>query len=105
MSLEHDLRRTLERRPAPAGFADRVLARVREDGVVHVATRPPRRPRTGWLAATAAGVLVVIGGAQYYMHRQAAAEAERVQRDVRLALQITGEKIALLQRKLQEPSR
>ena len=42
---------------------------------------------------------------QYYSHRQAVAEAERVQNDVRLALHIAGEKLALLQRKLQEPHR
>jgi hypothetical protein len=37
--------------------------------------------------------------------RETLAEAERVQQDVRLALQIAGEKLALVQRRLQDPTR
>ena len=105
MSLEHDLRRALGRRPAPAGFTDRVVARVDRSGVRPGPGDAPRRSPAGWLAGAAAALLIGIGGTQYYMHRQAAAEAERVQQDVRLALQIAVEKIALLQQKLQQSPR
>jgi hypothetical protein len=55
-----------------------------------------------WLAAAAASALLATGGARYYMHQQMLAEAERVEAEVRLALQITSEKLALVQRKVND---
>ena len=107
MSLDHELRHALRRKPAPPDLTDRVMARL-EERTVGPGTRPSASPRmlaSRWLAAAAAIMLTAAGGAQYYSHRQAVAEAERVQSDVRLALQITSEKLALLQRRLQEPHR
>jgi hypothetical protein len=107
MNLDHDLRRAFRRQPAPPDFADRVMARLEGRAAPSDATpsTSPRLATVRWLAAAAAVTLMAVGGAQYYGHRQAVAEAERVQNEVRLALQIAGEKLALLQRKLQEPHR
>lgn len=105
MNFEDELRRAFRCQPAPPDFADRVLARLDRPDVLPAATAPPRVPALRWLAAVAASTLVAIGGAQYYVHQQTVAEAERVQQEVRLALQIAGEKLALVQRKLQDPTR
>jgi hypothetical protein len=104
MNLDHELRHAFRRKPPPSDLTDRVMAQLEERNA-----GPPTRSSawplaSRWLAAAAA-IMLTAGGAQYYSHRQAVAEAERVQSDVRLALQITSEKLALLQRRLQEPHR
>jgi hypothetical protein len=53
-----------------------------------------------WLAAAAALTLVVAGSVRYYAYQQGVAEAERVKAEIRLALQITSEKIAMVQLRL-----
>jgi hypothetical protein len=58
-----------------------------------------------WLAAAAAVAVISAGGARYYLYQQTVAEAVRVQADIRVALQITGEKIALVQRKVEDLQR
>jgi len=93
MNIEHDLQRALRRQPAPPDFADRVLARI--DAQASPANR--RSPLRQWLAAAAAAALVATGAAQYYTYQQSVAEAERIRQDIRLALQITSEKLALVQ--------
>lgn len=107
MNLDHDLRRAFRRQPAPPDLADRVMARLdtRDAAPAAAPSTSVRSATVRWLAAAAAIMVTAVGGAQYYSHRQVAAEAERVQNEVRLALQIAGEKLALLQRKLQEPHR
>jgi hypothetical protein len=97
MSLEQDLQRALRRKPAPDDLADRVLARLapasarstsaglrRSSSISSMATGGHHAWR--WLAAAAAVVLVATGSARYYAERQAAAEAERVKEEIRLAL-------------------
>jgi hypothetical protein len=93
MNIEHELQRALRRQPAPSDFADRVLARI--DAQAAPASR--RSPVRQWLAAAAAAALVATGVARYYTHQQSVAEAERINQDIRLALQITSEKLALVQ--------
>ena len=107
MKLESDLRAAFKRRPAPSDFAVNVLARLehRDASPGSIVSRTPRLPAIRWLATAAVIMLVAIGGVQYYTHQQAVGEAERVKKEVRLALQIAGEKLALVQRKLQEPHR
>jgi hypothetical protein len=106
VNLDHDLRCAFRRKPAPRDFADRVLARLAQpDVATTVASPSPRRPAVHWLAAAAAIAVVAIGGARYYIEQQTVAEAERVQKEVRAALQIAGEKLALVQRKLRESQR
>ena len=107
MNLEDDLRRALKRTDPPPDFASRVLTRVE---------RETARPRTGgrivtpmpmrhWLAAAATLALVAVGGARYYEHQQQVAQAERIQADIMLAMQITSETLTRVQEKLQEHSR
>lgn len=109
MNFEHNLRAAFRRKPAPPDLADRVLARLQHSDVEPAAimppTAPPRLPAVRWLATAAAIGVVAIGGARYYTYQQTVAEAERVQNEVRLALQIAGDKLALVQRKLQESHR
>jgi hypothetical protein len=109
MSLEDNLRRALRRTPAPPDLADRVLANLQHREVLRAAIiprpTPPRLPVVRWVATAAAVALVAIGGERYYTYQQTVAEAERVQKEVRLALQIAGEKLALVQRKLRESQR
>ena len=121
MNIEQDLQRALRRQPAPTDFADRVLAHIQERAGEPAAARslspesrvpnpgqePPRsagtalgRP-TRWLAAAAAAVITITGGAQYYAHQQAIAEAERVKQDIQIALRITSEKLAFAQQRVE----
>src|SRR5690349_16271102 len=95
MNLDNDLRRALRRQAPPPGVVDRVMARINEGGTQYDRPSPIR------LLALAAGVtLAVAGGARYYQHQQTVTEAERVKAEIRLALQITIEKIALVQGRL-----
>jgi hypothetical protein len=105
MNFDDELRRAFRRQPAPSDFADRVLARLEQRDVRPATIVLPRVPAVRWLVAAAASTLVAIGGTQYYRHRQTVAEAERVQQEVRLALEITVEKLAVVQRKLQDPTK
>jgi hypothetical protein len=95
MNLDDELRRALRRTPAPSGLADRVLRD--RSAVPRASTWPWRR----WIAAAAAGVLVATGGTRYYMHQQLV-EAERIEAEVRLALEITHEKLQLVQRRIND---
>ena len=97
MNLEDDLRRALQRQPAPPELVDRVLARI--------SSSPPtagRRDRNAfrWLAVAAGLTLVVAGGARYHAYQQTVAEAERVKAEIRLALEIMTEKVAEVQVRL-----
>jgi hypothetical protein len=107
MNLESDLRAALRRKPAPQDFAIDVLAHIEDRGrsPAAIASHSPRRPVRRWLAAAATIALLAIGGVDYYLRRQTAADAERVKKQAMLAMQIAGDKLALVQRKLQEPHR
>lgn len=106
MNLEDDLRRSLRRTPAPADFADRVLARIQDRGVAAEAVRPSRRARAlPWLAAAAAVVMLTTRGVQDYGDQRRLVEAERVKADIRFAFQITSEKLTFVQRRVQESSK
>ena len=104
MNIDHELRDALRRKQAPPDLADRVLARIAADA----GRRPTGRIGSGrvfqWFAAAAAVVLMVGVGERYYVEQQQAAEAARVQQELRIALQITTEKLALVQEKLHRPA-
>lgn len=94
--LEQDLRRTLRRREPPEDFAARVLARV--------APAPKRTWSFHWrpiLAAAAAVVVLAVGFFQYRQYRK----AQEANRQLVLALQITGRKLALVQAKVDRLNR
>jgi uncharacterized protein YlxW (UPF0749 family) len=104
--VDERLRRALRRTPAPPRLADSVLARVLEaqDATGHRA-RSGQAVRTRWpvwrLTAVAASLLLAVASGAYYSHRRSeevrAAEAAR---DVRIALEITSEKLNHVQQKV-----
>jgi hypothetical protein len=102
MEFDQDVRRALARKPAPQGFAQRVVAQLGDQEGSSGAPSPQRRPVRQWLAAAAAGLVLAVAGAQYYVHRQTMANAERAQRDVMIALQIAADKFALVKQRLDE---
>lgn len=93
MDIESDLKRALRRERPPAGFADRVLARLDE---------PHSAPRPRW-RAVAAGILLtaVVGGwaARQEIHRR---EGEKAREEVLLALHIAGAKMRAAQEHVRE---
>lgn len=94
MSLETELKDALRRVPAPEGFANRVLERVRNE--------ERRSARSPWWRAIAAAVLLaaILGGwgAHEMIERRQEREGQRAREQVLLALRITGEKVAHAQR-------
>jgi len=111
MNIDHELRDALRRKQAPADLAERVLARINEQPAVRQAAPASSRLRQGyggqgvrrWLAA-AAVLAVAAGGAERYYTQQRAAEAARVQQELRIALQITSDTLAVVQSKLSPPA-
>lgn len=101
MSIDHELRDALRREAAPADLADRVLARLERP------SQPvPRAGSSGilrWLAAAAVLALTAGVAERYYTEQRQEAEAARVREEIRIALQITSEKLALVQQKIEEP--
>ncbi|HEX4006325.1 MAG TPA: hypothetical protein VHX60_09125 [Acidobacteriaceae bacterium] len=99
--FELELRDQLRARSAPAGFADRVMARVAERGPA------ARKPRPSWLlwrwtAVAAVLVLTVLGGLEH--DRQQRIAGERARQQVLLALHITGSTLNQVQRKVNDSS-
>ena len=109
MNMDNELRDALQRKQAPDDLADRVLARI-NNGEARKAQTPTQTVRSGagshpvvrWLAA-AAVLAVTVGGAERYYEQQRAAEAARVQEELRMALQITNDTLAVVQTKLSQP--
>jgi len=116
MNMDNELRDALRRKEAPVDLAERVLALARQRSeqttaarnVAGDATRPGQatsgRSGTGvlrWLAAAAVVTLSVGAAERYYAHQQQV-EAARVQNEIRIALQITSEKLALVQRRISD---
>jgi len=85
MDLEQELRQTLARKRAPAGFADRVMEK----------TRTQARTRTvPWRWAVAAAVLVCLGGGWW--------KVDQAGRELESALRIASSKIDLAEKKASE---
>ena len=107
MNMDHELRDALQRKQAPPDLADRVLARInngeaqRETHVIR--SGAGSHPVLRWLAA-AAVLAVTVGGAERYYTQQQAAEAARVKEELRIALRITNEALAVVQSKLTQPA-
>lgn len=96
MNIDDELKRTLRRKPAPDGFAARVIGAVEreESGRAHPAASVPAR----WWRTAAAAVLLtaILGG--WTAHTVAERRAgEKARQDVLLALHITGEKVRYAQ--------
>ena len=105
--MDRELRDALQRKTAPDDLADRVLARI-NSGEAQRQTQTIRagagsHPVLRWLAA-AAVLAVTAGGAERYYTQQQAAEAARVKEELRMALQITNDTLAVVQSKLSQPA-
>ncbi len=94
--FDEELKKTLVRVDPPAGFVDRVLARVAEEE-----NRPSWRqrlagvftaPRLRWVPV-AALCLAIMAGVGYQREMARRAEGERAKEQVLLALRITAEQI------------
>ena len=103
--LERELREGLAARPAPDGFAEKVLARV-------ASREAPRRSRPAlfphWRGALAAVLIaaVLITAALWQRRREQRIAGERARAQVILALRITNSTLdAILQQKLQHPTK
>src|SRR5262245_60124360 len=111
MSMDNELHDALRRKQAPDDLADRVLARI-NNGEAREAQAPTIRSGAGshpvrrWLAAAAVLAVAAGGAERYYTQQQAAeaAQAARVQEDLRTALQITSDTLAVVQTKLSQPA-
>jgi hypothetical protein len=90
--FEDELRAAMRRQPPPESFARRVAART-PSGMT------PRR--TGWIAAAmAASLLLLMGGFQYRQY-----QGRKAKQELLLALEITGSKLNLAERKISDWSR
>lgn len=103
--LERDLRESLAARPAPEGFAEKVLARV-----ANQESRRQSRPTLflHWHGALAAVLIaaVLIAAAFWQRQREQRAAGERARAQVFLALRITGSTLdTILQQKIQHPTK
>ena len=97
MDIEHELKSALRRKDASAGFTDRVMKAVEDQGLT-----ARRYQRRGWRAVAAAGVLTaMLGGwtAHKVVQRR---EGEKAAAEVRVALQITSEKLHEAQEKVRQ---
>lgn len=93
-SFERELREQLRARSAPAGFAERVMARVSE----RRRPRPLWQPAWRWAAIAAVIVVTVLGGVEH--DRQQRIAGERARQQVILALHITGTTLRQVQEKV-----
>ena len=85
--IERELREALRRRQPPAGFGQRVAERVAR-------SHRYRRGRWQWIPEAVAGLLMSVGGAYWQRQRQ----AEQTKDQLMQALQITGQKLTLVER-------
>jgi hypothetical protein len=108
MKFEDDLRRALRAGEAPDDLEARVLARI-ADAQARVTARqriaPPARARRvmSWVAL-AASLVVAASGAFYFEQQRTQVEGTRAAREVVQALQIASDKLALVQRRVQQSS-
>ena len=104
MNMDQELRDALQRKQAPPDLADRVLARINNGEAAPASNRGPGSNGVfRWLAA-AAVLAITVGGAETYYTQQQAAEAARVQQELRIALKITNDTLAVVQSKLSQPA-
>ena len=102
--FEDRLREALGRKEPPAGFADRVMGRIREEArakaPVPIESRRPSWRRRWIPAAIAATLLLSMGGWRYREYR----EGQRAKEQLLLALEITNDKLSFASKKVDELS-
>ena len=94
--FDEELREALQRRQPPAGFAERVLARI--PGAAPQRQKPSFRWQ--WLAAAAAAVLILTVGLAFYRQHLRRIEGEKAKDQVMLALRVTGSKLRGVQERV-----
>jgi len=94
---DDELRRALRRVDAPAGFADRVRARI---DTATPAARPASERWTKAALALAATLAIVAGGTWYRAQEQRRAQGEEARRQVLLSLNIAGNKLRAIEMKV-----
>jgi hypothetical protein len=105
--LDNDLKIAFRRQEPPAGFADRVLARTRQQA------RPARgswmsfftTPLVRWAAAGALAAVLILGGVRYQhlqQGRRERAQGEVAKQQLMLALHIAGSKLQLAKARVHE---
>jgi anti-sigma factor RsiW len=105
--LEQELTKALQRDSAPEGFAEGVLARVREEETRQPQFQPSwfaflRQP-VFRLAATVVVFLVMIGGmAEYRRYEQQKEAGQVAKRQLMEALRVTGAKLHYARQKVNE---
>lgn len=109
--LDDELKSALRRVEPPAGFAERVLARARQQADSKpgfaVRLRGLLRPRVlRWAAAFAAACVLVVAAVQYREYRQEKIQGDLAGAQARQALQIASAKLnAVLKDVAQPPHR
>jgi hypothetical protein len=94
--LENDLKDALRRVEPPAGFEQRVFARLARES-------SPRKRFTTW--ATAAGLAFAsLGGIVIYQQQQQQRKAEEAHEKLVLALRITGQKLDVIRARINTSS-
>lgn len=104
--FEHELKQALKRQEPPAGFSERLFAKLKEE---ESAKRTPwwRRllkwpPDTAPLVALACALTLVTSMSILYEERQRVDQGERAKQKVLLALKITSAKLRATQRQVRE---
>jgi hypothetical protein len=104
--LDDALKQALRRQEAPAGFTQRVMARV---AAQDSAPRPVRdswlslfmQPVVRWAALAAVATAMILGVHIYNVHREQAA-GEAAKQRLMLALRVAGSKLQLARAKVNE---
>ena len=92
--LEEELRDALQTRPAPGGFAERVMSQI---------PRRRRGPRAFWYAAVAAAVMAVLLFTNFEQRREVEHAKEReTERQLVYALALTIQKLEHVNARLQQ---
>lgn len=100
MDFEQELKQALRRTEPPAGFTNRVMARIESRRPAPSYSSPSR-----WLTlALAASVMVATFGGLWYREEQQRAQAENAKEQILLAMQITARQINHVQQKVKRVS-
>lgn len=104
--IEHELRDALKREAAPEGFAERVLARVRQDEAQKASTWSGllglvRQPAFRFAALAAVFVAMIGGVAEYRRYEQEQQAGRESKRQLMQALRVTGAKLQYAHQKVE----
>ena len=105
--LERQLKRALEAKEPSAGFAERVMARVREKPAPAVRWGFPFLWRPAWRMALAGGLaaLMLLGAGLAYQRRQERRRAEAAAAELITALRITSTELNRVRQVVTEQAR